>query len=200
LISSPATFTTILRFFPTATSSLLTNFARNFTDLPGYPGTTAVVGDGIVDLDENWNPVWSWNGFDHLDLNRHLFGLPDWTHGVALVYPAADGNLLLSRRHQSWVLKIDYNNGTGGCNILWKLGYQGDFAMTQGDLPTTDPSLWFSFQHFPSGSAPSYVPCYSRATIFQVEESTMVANLFWDSLPGDAWRLLCLGRQHQPTR
>src|SRR5581483_3354117 len=37
---------------------LLTNFTKNFTDLPGYPGTTAVLGDGIVDLDENWTPVW----------------------------------------------------------------------------------------------------------------------------------------------
>lgn len=193
---------------------VLTNFTRNFTDLPGYPGTTAVVGDGIVDLDENWNPVWAWNSFDYLDVNRHLFGLPDWTHGNALVYSAADGNLLLSMRHQSWVIKIDYNNGTGGGDILWKLGYQGNFTMTQGDLPTADPSLWFSFQHFPSiinqmgsqttlavwdngdfrvldnsgttcGSAPSFIPCYSRATIFQIEESTMVANLVWDGLPGD---------------
>jgi len=55
--------------------------ARNFTDLLGYPGTVAVTGDGIVDLDENWNPVWAWNSFDYLDVNRHLFGLPDWTHG-----------------------------------------------------------------------------------------------------------------------
>jgi arylsulfate sulfotransferase len=193
---------------------LLTNFTRNFTDLAGYPGTTAVVGDGIVDLDENWNPVWAWNSFDYLDVNRHLFGLPDWTHGNALVYSAADGNLLLSMRHQSWVLKIDYNNGTGAGDILWKLGYEGDFAMNQMGVPTADPSLWFSFQHFPSiinqtgsqttlavwdngdfrvldstgttcGSAPSYVPCYSRATIFEIEESTMVANLVWDSLPGD---------------
>lgn len=81
----PATFTTILRFFPTARPSLLTNYARNFTDLPGYPGTAAVTGDGIVDLDENWNPVWAWNSFDYLDVNRHLFGLPDWTGGNALV-------------------------------------------------------------------------------------------------------------------
>jgi hypothetical protein len=128
---------------------LLTNFTRNFTDLPGYPGTTAVLGDGIVDLDESWNPVWAWNSFDYLDVNRHLFGLPDWIHGNALVYSAADGNLLLSMRHQSWVLKIDYN-GAGAGDILWKLGYQGDFALTQGDIPTADPSLWFSFQHFPS--------------------------------------------------
>ena len=56
---------------------LLTNFVKAFTDLPGFPGTTDVLGDGLVDLDENWNPVWAWNGFDHLDVNRHLFGLPD---------------------------------------------------------------------------------------------------------------------------
>jgi arylsulfate sulfotransferase len=181
---------------------------KNFTDLPGYPGTTQVQGDGIIDLDANWDPVWAWNAFDYLDVNRHLNGLPDWTHSNALVY-TADGNLLLSMRHQSWVLKIDYNNGAGTGNILWKLGYQGDFSLVQGD----DPSLWFSFQHFPSiisqdgsqtmlaiwdngdnrvldssgticGVAPSNIPCYSRATIFQIDESTLAANLIWTDLPG----------------
>jgi hypothetical protein len=210
----PAYFHHDFALLPNGHVILITNFTRNFTDLPGYPGTTAVLGDGIVDLDQNWNPVWAWNSFDYLDVNRHLLGLPDWTHSNAIVYSAADGNLLLSMRHQSWILKIDYNNGTGAGDILWKLGYKGDFALTQGDVPTADPSLWFSFQHFPSiisqtgsqttlavwdngdfrvldssgttcGRTPSYVPCYSRATIFQVEESTMVANLFWDTSPGD---------------
>ncbi len=191
---------------------VLTDFTKNFTDLPGYPGTTAVTGDGLIDLDENWNPVWSWNGFDYLDVNRHLFGLPDWTHSNALVYSPDDGNLLLSMRHQSWVLKIDYNNGAGTGNILWKLGYQGDFALTQDGVPTADPSMWFSFQHFPSivsqtgpettltiwdngdfrlldtagdtCNDPGPNPCYSRATVFQVDESAMVANLAWSNLPG----------------
>ncbi|HWO33946.1 MAG TPA: aryl-sulfate sulfotransferase [Candidatus Acidoferrum sp.] len=189
---------------------VLTSFTKDFTDLPGYPGTTSIIGDGIVDLDQNWNPVWAWNSFDHLDVNRHLSGLPDWTHSNALIYSAEDGNLILSVRHQSWVLKIDYNNGAGAGDILWKLGYQGDFTLTQG----TDPSLWFSFQHFPSvvsqsgrqttisiwdngdnrvldtsgtvcGAVPLFTPCYSRATIFEVDESTLSANLLWDDLPGD---------------
>jgi arylsulfate sulfotransferase len=189
---------------------LLTYFTQNFTDLPGYPGTLAVIGDGIIDLDENWNPVWAWNSFDYLDVNRHLNGLPDWTHSNALVYSPEDGNLILSMRHQSWLLKIDYNNGAGAGDVLWKLGYQGDFTLAQG----TDPSLWFSFQHFPSiisqngtlttlalwdngdnrvldtsgttcGSAPLFLPCYSRATIFQVDEATRTANLLWDDLPGE---------------
>ena len=197
---------------------VLVNTLKDFTDLTGLPGTIHVLGDALIDLDSNWNPVWSWNGFDHLDVNRHLFGLPagsdvlDWTHGNGLAYSASDGNLLLSMRHQSWVLKIDYNNGTGTGNILWRLGYQGDFALTVGGVPTTDPSEWFSFQHFPSivsqtgsqttvaiwdngdsrvvntgggecGPPPSPA-CYSRSTIFEVDESAMVADLLWDTLPG----------------
>ena len=86
----------------------------------------------------------------------------------------------------------------------------GDFTLAQG----SDPSLWFSFQHFPSvvsqsgrqttlsiwdngdnrvldtsgtvcGAAPLFTPCYSRATLFELDESTMSANLLWDNLPGD---------------
>ena len=185
---------------------VLVYFTKSFTDLPGYPGTTLVIGDGLIDLDPNWNPVWAWNSFDYLDVNRHLNGLPDWTHSNAIVYSASDGNLLLSMRHQSWILKIDYNNGTGTGNVLWRLGYQGDFALAQGD----DPSLWFSFQHFPSiisqsgsqttmaiwdngnsrvmdtsgttcGGGPL---CYSSATVFQIDESAKVANLLWADSPG----------------
>lgn len=188
---------------------LLMNFTQAFTDLPGYAGTTNVIGDALVDLDENWNPVWAWNSFDHLDVNRHLNGLPDWTHSNAVIYSPSDGNLLLSMRHQSWVLKIDYNNGSGTGNVLWKLGYQGDFALTQNGVPTDDPSQWFSFQHFPSmvsqsgmqttlavwdngnnrvldtsGAICSGAVCYSRATVYQVDESSNVANLLWDDLPG----------------
>jgi len=192
---------------------VLVNFGQDFTDLPGYPGTTHVIGDGLVDLDENWNPVWAWSAFDHLDVNRHLNGLPDWTHGNAITYSPDDGNLLLSLRHQSWVLKIDYNNGSGTGNVLWKLGYQGDFALS----PIDDPSLWFSFQHFPvitSQSGPQTTlaiwdngnarvmdtsgtlcingnaigtpnACYSSAVIYQIDESTRVASVQWQDQPGN---------------
>jgi arylsulfate sulfotransferase len=206
---SPATYHHDLLPLDNGHLLVLTNFTKSFSNLPGYPGTTNVLGDGIVDLDPNWNPVWAWNSFDYLDVNRHLNGLPDWTHSNALLYSSVDGNLLLSMRHQSWVLKIDYNNGAGAGDVIWKLGYQGDFAMNGSD----DPSLWFSFQHFPSiiaqngtqttlaiwdngdnrvldtsgticGVAPSNIPCYSRATKFQLDESAMIATLLWADLPG----------------
>ena len=189
----------------------IVNSTKNFTNLRGYPGTVNVLGDGIVDLDQNFNPVWAWNGFDWLDINRHLEGLPDWTHSNTLLYSPEDGNLLLSVRHQSWLVKIDYNNGTGAGDILWRLGYQGDFALSVDGAPSDDPSEWFSFQHFPillsqsgsqnnlaiwdngdnrvtngsTGATCSYPgtglpdPCYSRATLYQVDEKSMVANLLW---------------------
>src|SRR5262249_47971004 len=78
---------------------VLVAIIQPFTNLAGYPGTVQVMGDGIVDLDQNWNPVWAWNAFDYLDANRHLNGLPDWTHANALEYLPSDGNLLLSLRH-----------------------------------------------------------------------------------------------------
>jgi len=180
--------------------------SQDFTDLPGYPGTTSVLGDLVVDIDPNGNVVWSWSAFDYLDINRYpYFGMPDWTHSNALVL-TADNNLLLSMRNQSWILKLDYANGTGSGNVLWKLGQDGDFTLLGGD-----PSQWFYGQHYPniltvdssqttlaiyddgndrvysdgsSCGAAGAPACFTRATIFQIDESTSVANLLWQDLPG----------------
>jgi len=187
----------------------LCNTTKDFTNLPGFPGVTHVLGDALVDIDPSGNVVWAWNAFDHLDVNRHPLGLADfegagadWTHGNAIV-SSADGNLFLSMRNQSWILKIDYQNGMGTGDILWRLGYQGDFALSQDIF-----SDWFYAQHFPDplsddGTQTTFAiwdngngridaddlpcgisPCYSRATIFQIDQSTKVANLVWQDLPG----------------
>ena len=185
---------------------VLVSFIKKFTDLPGYPGTTPVQGDALFDLDPNHKIVWSWSSFDHLDVNRHPMFFPDWLHSNALLYTSGDGNLLLSMRHQSWVIKIDYENGKGDGHIIWRLGYQGDFALLNG----RDPTDWFFAQHYPSfvgaedtgdfrlalfdngdnrimdsngticgtSGAPA---CYSRIPIFEVNESAKTATLVWDN-------------------
>lgn len=184
----------------------LAQVTENIDGLNGYSGPTAVMGDIILDLDTNGEVVWVWSSFDHLDPNRHLQGLPDWTHSNALVY-TADGNLLLSIRHQSWIIKIDYEDGAGDGHIVWKLGQDGDYTLMSGD-----PSQWFYAEHYPyvvsvdgskttlavfdngnlrldsslvpCGSTATAPSCYTRATIFQINEDTRVADLLWQDTPG----------------
>ena len=125
---------------------VIANATREYTNLPGFSGTTRVIGDILVELDANWNPVWTWSEFDHLDVNRHPMDFPDWTHTNAVVYTKDDGNLLVSIRSQGWVIKIDYRNGHGSGNILWRLGNGGDFKLLNGKSPTD----WNYAQHQPA--------------------------------------------------
>ena len=127
---------------------VLVNSLKTYTGLPSQPGGApiAVLGDALVELDNNLNPVWLWDEFDHLDIDREPFMFPDWTHSNAVLYSPSDGNLLVSIRHQSWVIKIDYQDGKGTGNILWRLGYQGDFTLEGG----TDPTDWFYAEHGPA--------------------------------------------------
>jgi hypothetical protein len=191
---------------------LIVDSIRQFTNLPGYPGTINVIGDALVDLDTNMNPVWVWNTFDHLDINRHPMNFPDWTHSNAVLH-TSDNNLLLSMRHQNWIIKIDYENGTGSGNILWHLGEGGDFTLVGG----TDPTDWFYAQHYPAifkphavGSSPLLTlgmidngndriyptgdtcasvgaplcPNYTTVPVMTLDETAMTATInFHDKLP-----------------
>jgi arylsulfate sulfotransferase len=124
-------------------------------------GSIDLLGDTILVLDRDLQVVWVWDSFDHMDPNRAAIlgetcNYPvslacsafyqgakanDWLHGNALQL-APDGNILYSVRHQDWVLKIDYRNGGGTGQVLWRLGLGGDFKMLDGD-----DNLWFSHQH-----------------------------------------------------
>ena len=113
----------------------------------------------IIILDPNFQVVWTWDSFDYLDVTRKAllgetcknggacmshFLAPDgndWTHANA-VQRTPDGNLLISLRHQDWVVKVVYENGTGDGHVLWRLGNEGDFT-----LQSDDPDAWFSHQH-----------------------------------------------------
>ncbi len=115
----------------------------------GASGTKDYFGDTVIVLDAEFQPVWAWDSFDHLDINRQTIpatctrGVPacpqqyfqkqpngqpyttaiDWTHTNSISYDAQDGNLVISVRHQSWAIKIAYQNGAGDGHIIWKLGY-----------------------------------------------------------------------------
>jgi arylsulfate sulfotransferase len=181
---------------------LLANTIKTFNDLPGFPGETQVNGDVLVDLDEHRNPVWVWSTFDHLDIHRQPLSFPDWTHANAIIYSPDDGNLILSMRNQNWVIKINYKDGRGDGNILWRLGLGGDFV-----IPSGGPADFNYAQHYPvliggksSGVFPLMmfdngnnrimdssgtvcgspaVRCYSRPVIFQLDETAKTAQILW---------------------
>jgi arylsulfate sulfotransferase len=183
---------------------MLAAYNKSYTNLPGYAGTTSVIGDAIIDVDGNGNPDWVWNTFDHLDINRHPMNFPDWTHSNDMVYSSDDHNLLLSIRHQNWIIKINFLDGTGSGAVMWKLGEGGDFKLIGG----ADPTDWFYAQHglsffspnttgvfrlglmdngndrmFPSGPVlcqpltPTTPTCYSTVPVLELNEGNMTATL-----------------------
>ena len=194
---------------------LLATIKKTFTNLSGTTTpTTTVTGDALVDVDPSGNPLWVWNSFDHLDINRRPMNFPDWTHSNDVLYSSDDHNLLLSIRHQNWIIKIEYLDGQGSGNILWHLGEGGDFKLIGG----TDPTDWFYAQHgmsfftanttgvfrlglmdngndrtFPSGAVfckPSETPpptCYSTVPLLEINETNMTATMVSHYSPGSSF-------------
>ena len=192
----------------------LINITVPCADIPNCSGLPNILGDVIVDLapqtDGTFTIAWTWSTFDHLDINRAPFSYPDWTHCNALLYSPDDGNLLLSSRHQGWVIKIDYQNGSGTGDIVWRLGYQGDFTLVGG----TSPTDWFYAQHGPAFATtnttgkfqmvlmdngnfrrfPASVHCgvgsdppclYSSVPVLEIDESAMTATIVTSYKPGE---------------
>jgi outer membrane protein assembly factor BamB len=91
----------------------------------GRPGTEAngkIWADYLVEFTKDGKKVWEWRTWDHLDPGEYPIPLiqnerSEWTHGNAIA-ELADGNLLVSFRNISTVVKIDRNSG----RIVWKLG------------------------------------------------------------------------------
>ncbi len=166
---------------------------------------TNYVGAMILVLDKNFQVAWAWDAFDHLDVNRGpVLGevvqpgsqdpsasvprLPavDWLHLNAVSWSPADQNLVLSIRHQDWVIKIDYQNGEGDGHFIWRLGQGGDFTVN-----STDPNPWFSHQHnahfiddhtlilFDNGNTrrAGDPNAHSRGQVWTLDEQTMTATL-----------------------
>ncbi len=162
-------------------------------EVPFASGWQQVTGDIIIELDETGSVVWQWSTFDHLDTSRFpgplskaaAHGSYDWTHSNALAYDAEDDAILLSVRHQNWVVKISHATG----QVIWRLGAEGDFELTNSD----DGAGWFYSQHAPEllayGSILVYdngnerpeqaTERYSRAVIYQLDEHSFQATQLW---------------------
>ena len=92
----------------------------------GRPGTevggTKIWADFLVEMTTGGKVVWEWRTWDHLDPEKDAITAAqderaEWTHGNT-IFEEPDGNLLVSFRDISTVVRIDRTTG----KILWKLG------------------------------------------------------------------------------
>lgn len=183
-------------------STVALAYTERTVDIDGIP--TNYVGEMVLVLDTDFQVKWAWDAFDHLDVNRGpvlgevtfpgspeptaavpILPAVDWLHVNAVALSPADGNLILSVRHQDWVIKIDYRNGAGDGHIVWRLGQGGDF-----ELNSADPNAWFSHQHnphyiddhtlvlFDNGNTrrASDLTANSRGQVWTLDETSMTAT------------------------
>jgi len=177
-------------------------YTERTVNINGIP--TNYIGEMVLVLDPDFQVKWAWDAFDHLDIHRGpVLGevtfpgsseptavvpvLPavDWLHVNAVALSPADGNLILSVRHQDWVVKIDYRNGAGDGHVVWRLGQGGDFGVA-----SADPNPWFSHQHnahylddhtlilFDNGNTrrASDPSAHSRGQVWTLDEMGMTAK------------------------
>ncbi|HTQ56844.1 MAG TPA: aryl-sulfate sulfotransferase [Bryobacteraceae bacterium] len=115
----------------------------------GYPqlpaSRTAVLGDTCGVSTAGCPPVYLLSAGNTAPLAH------DWLHSNSLYYwPAPQngnstgGDIIWSSRHQDWVFRIDYRDGAGTGDILWRMGPSGDFTFMN---TYNDVWPWFSHQH-----------------------------------------------------
>ncbi len=158
-------------------------------DVNGTP--TTYVGDEVLVLDKNFQVTWAWDAFDWLSTSRLPTlgeGPGDWLHANSVNWSPEDGDLIVSLRAQDWVLKIDYDNGSGDGHIVWTLGADGSFTVI---APPGTQSPWFSHQHDATyindttivlfddgnGRAATNPDAYSRGQEWVLNEQNMTATL-----------------------
>ena len=105
-----------------------------------------------------------------------------YIQGDVLVEWDADGTVIVSPRHQNWVVKVNRQTD----EVVWILGEDGDFSLVGGD------SAWFYSQYCPELHADGRILIYdngnerpgtldySRAVIYQLDETSMTAEQVWE--------------------
>ena len=179
---------------PNGYTALLGYNMRTFT-------STMILGSMVLVLNQSFQVVWSWDAFDHMDINRGptlgdtcVAPLPsnciDWIHANSLAYTASDHNLVVSLRDQDWVVKINYDDGAGDGSVIWRMGPGGDFTIKP--LNPSDPFPWFSHQHDFNYIDPTSVEvfdngntrcngapvgtCDSRGQVYQFDEADRIVT------------------------
>ena len=161
----------------------------NMSKIVAGGDTNAIVTGVIVqELDASKNVVFQWRSWDYIPDTDSYYDLTaasiDLLHANGLAVDA-DGNILVSMRHLSSIVKINRQTG----DVMWMLGgKQNNFTFInehEYNAPT-----YFSYQHdiavLPNGditlfdNGNQHSPEYSRAVEYKLDENNMTATLVWE--------------------
>ncbi|NQT23875.1 aryl-sulfate sulfotransferase [candidate division KSB1 bacterium] len=155
--------------------------------------TNAVVeAHHLQEMDEDYNVIFEWRNWDHLDIRDTYVGLTgnfiDFVHmnSIAIDY---DGHFIISPREYKMIMKIHRTTG----ETIWKLGGRdSDFELINEDLI-------FSFQHDarPVPGQPNHYtifdngrdryPQFSRGVEYELDLDMMTAEKVWEYRHDPDW-------------
>jgi hypothetical protein len=203
---SITTFHHEMRPLPDGRTAVLGVILREFEAGELGPDPVVLMGDNVMVFDRKMRLDWVWNSFEHLDVTRPpplgetctggqggCAGAPpdievvDWTHSNAIDYSPSDGSLIISVRNQDWIVKIDFDDGAGSGEVLWRLGVDGDFSI-DSDLffpwhshahdSTWTPEGWIAL--YDNGNTRCQAVgagCVSRGQVYEIDEEAMTVRL-----------------------
>ena len=151
-----------------------------------------VTGSVIQELDVNKNVVFQWRSWDHIpitdsyqDLTKNKF---DYIHVNSMDFDESDGNIILSCRETSEVIKISRATG----DIIWRMGGKHNEFTFINEHEENAPR-YFKLQHdarshpggtltlFDNGAdAKDMSRPYSRGVEYMLDEPNKTATLVWE--------------------
>ncbi len=151
-----------------------------------------VTGSVIQELDVYKNVVFQWRSWDYIpitdsyqDLTKHSF---DYIHVNSMDFDDSDGNIILSCRETSEVIKISRATG----DIIWRMGGKHNEFTFINEHEENAPR-YFKLQHdarrHPSGTLTMFdngiddkdqSRPYSRAVEYMLDEKNKTATMVWE--------------------
>ena len=156
--------------------------------VPGGNPAAMVSGSIVQELDLQKNVIFQWRSWDYipvLDTYQNTLGAAfDYIHVNGLLQDT-DGNIIVSTRLTSEMIKIDRQTG----DVIWRLGGKHNEFTFVGEHSENAPN-YFSFPHSPSllpngnllmlDNGFQHVPQYSRAVEYAVDQPARTVTMVWE--------------------
>jgi hypothetical protein len=156
--------------------------------IPGGNPDAIVTGLVVQELDAARRVIFQWRTWDYLPITDSYFDLTsqnvDLIHANALAMDN-DGNILVSMRHLSSIVKISRTTG----EVMWILGGKQNQFTFVNEHASNGPT-YFSYQHnvevLPNGNITlfdngnQHSPNYSRGVEYMLDVPNKTATLVWE--------------------